>query len=220
MIRAVSFFHYRNYVWLLPLYIVTILISWFAIAEGYCVSCLPDCSECPKCEVVVKDTLLDSLHFEADYLVITYQFNREGGMDLDTRTQIISPTISSKLGFCLNNNGQDSSLYWSGDNTGYGVESCVVDLNRFGQQDRVVIQCDAFWYKKRNSGKMSIDIKAFKGGTMELKNFQFFNSGGELTANLRFEDAINTRKHACIGGERIGLINYDKSIQKLSFEKQ
>ena len=216
VIRSITFFHFRNYFWLLPLYIFLIFLSWWLLLSGKCFSC-PDC---PKCKEIEQNTAGDSLYFEADYLVITYQFNQEGGMDLDTRTQIISPTISSRLGYCLEGLENTSSLYWSGDNKGYGVESCVVDLNSFGQTERVVIQCDAFWYSIKNSGKMSIDIRAYKGGEMSLDSYQFYNNGGEQTANVRFEDIVMMLKDECISGERIGLIIYDKAHQKLSFEKQ
>jgi hypothetical protein len=183
-------------------------------------SCNNHCAECPKCPEIVRDTVVDSLHFEADYLVITYQFNQEGGMDLDTRTQIVSPSESSRLGYCLRGLESNSSLYWSGDNRGYGVESCVVDLNRFGQSDRIVVQCDAFWFSMINSGRMSLDIRAYKGGTMTQNGFQFLNIGGEQTANVSFEDVVMIQKDDCIDGERLGLIIYDKALQKLSFEKQ
>ena len=111
-------------------------------------------------------------------------------------------------------------MYWSGDNRGYGVESCVVDLNRFGQSDRIVVQCDAFWFSMINSGRMSLDIRAYKGGTMTQNGFQFLNIGGEQTANVSFEDVVMIQKDDCIDGERLGLIIYDKALQKLSFEKQ
>jgi hypothetical protein len=219
VIRAISFFHFRNYFWLLPLYIFLIFLSWWFLLSAKCFSCGVQCPDCPKCEEVVSNPV-DSLHFEADYLVITYQFNQSGGKDLDTRTQIISPITSSKLGYCLRGEENSSSLYWSGDNRGYGVESCVVDLNSFGQTDRVVVQCDAFWFSEKNSGQMSIDIRAYKGGEMSVIDYQFFNNGGVQTANVSFEDYVDKLKDDCITGERIGLIIYDKANQKLSFEKQ
>lgn len=221
-IRSMSFFHFRNYFWLLPFYIFLFFFLSWLLYSGNCISCGYRCADCPECVEIRRDSIVDSLHFEADYLVITYQFNEQGGKDLDTRTQIISPIPSDRLGYCLNGTGNQSSLYWSGDNKDYGVESCVVDLNQFGQTDRVVVQCDAFWFSIMNSGNMSIDIRAYKGGQMSLDkdNYQFFNSGGQETANVSFQDVVTKLKDDCVEGEKIGLIVYDKSNQKLSFEKQ
>lgn len=220
LIRRLTYFHFRHYFWLLPLYIMLIAFFWWLVLSGKCSGCTSSCGNCPICEEIIEEPRKDSLHFEADYLVITYQFNELGGMDLDTRTQIISPNVSEKFGYCINSNGGGSSLFWSGDNTGYGVESCVVDLNTFGQSERIVVQCDAFWFNRKNSGNMSLDIRAYKGGSMSLSNFQFMNSGGEQTAYVRFEDIVQEQRHGCIEGERIGVIIYDKAQQKLNFEKQ
>ncbi|MFM2195247.1 MAG: hypothetical protein RIR06_1583 [Bacteroidota bacterium] len=220
LIRRISYVHFRHYFWLLPLYIILIVFFWWLLLSGKCSSCTSNCGNCPICEEIIEEPKKDSLYFEADYLVITYQFNEQGGMDLDTRTQIIAPVVSEKYGYCINSSGGSSNLVWSGDNQGYGVESCVVDLNTFGQSEKVVVQCDAFWFNRKNSGSMSLDIRAYKGGSMSLSNFQFINSGGEQTANVRFEDTVQEQMHKCIEGERIGVIIYDKAEQKLSFEKQ
>ena len=168
---------------------------------------------CCDCRVASNNQV-----FEADYLIVTYQFDRNGGKDLDTKTQITSPINSLPVGFCnrKTRNISQSSIIWSGDNTGYGVESCLIDLTQFSPEALVRVLCKATWYGTRLSGNMSIDIRAYLGGVMNLSNFQFFNSGGQLTAELSFNENVNSPKQ-CPIDEVIGTISYDKSSMKLDF---
>ena len=168
---------------------------------------------CCDCREAFKNQV-----FEADYLIVTYQFDRNGGKDLDTKTQITSPINSLPLGFCdgKTRNISQSSIIWSGDNTGYGVESCLIDLTQFSPEALVRVLCKATWYGTRLSGNMSIDIRAYLGGVMNLSNYQFFNSGGQLTAELSFNENVNSPKQ-CPIDEVIGTISYDKLSMKLDF---
>ena len=108
-------------------------------------------------------------------------------------------------------------LIWSGDNTGSGVESCLVDLTKFRPNDRVEVSCGALWYSTRNSGNMSIDIRAYKGGIMMKEGYQFVNSGGEETAFTSFSSNISLNNKDCMSNEIIGIISYDKQTESLFF---
>ena len=183
-----------------------------------------DCIEEEEIEIEEEEEeaiLRDSVHFPADYLVITYQFSSEGGKDLDTRTQIISPSESERLGCGFPENNGDDALTWSGDNTGYGVESCWVDLTKFAGNETVKIDCKSFWYSQRNSGNMSLDVRAFKGGTMNKTGYQFYNTGGTETGFISYSKNIQLYRGACtITGEKLGLIIYNKQTEELSFNER
>jgi len=156
--------------------------------------------------------------FSADYLVITYQFDQNGGKDLDTKTEITTPTHIGPLGWGQGNNDMGAGLTWSGDNTGYGVESCFVDLTKFGTKDLVTIQCAAFWFSRRASGEMSLDVRAYEGGTMKLMHpFQFVNEGGNETAFVSFNGNVRAEGKNKNLAESIGYITYDKKTKRLTF---
>ena len=94
----------------------------------------------------------------------------------------------------------------------------MVDLTQFGTNDFVAIECAAVWYSQRLSGDMSMDIKAYEGGTMSLSNFQWSNTGGLKTAETSFEGNVkNTGKNVNLL-EAVGRITYDKRKKKLTFE--
>jgi hypothetical protein len=168
----------------------------------------------------IPDLDSNEIFLPADFILITYQFDPSGGRDLDTRTNIESPNRSDILGYCKQRTA--SNIVWSGDNTGYGVESVYVDINQYGSNDLIKIMCKAFWYSQRNSGNMSLDIRAYKGGTMQRdgsNHFQFINVGGEQVGNvISFPKNIAMTGAKCMTGERIGMVKYNRGNQSLSFE--
>jgi hypothetical protein len=170
---------------------------------------LDNCCEC--------GTDTTGIHFPADYLIITHQFDAEGGRDLDTKTVISSPLSAGPLGYCDLSNHGDPYLFWSGDNTGTGVESCLIDLIRFGTNDVVTIDCSALWWSRRNSGDMSLDIRAYEGGTMSLNGYQFVNSGGTESAFTSFNGNVLNVGPDCNKMEPVGTIVYNKKNKTLQF---
>jgi hypothetical protein len=178
-----------------------------------------DLDQCCNC---IKEIIppLDSneIFLPADYIIITYQFDASGGTDLDTRTRLISPEKGNELGFCKKS--ESKGLYWSLDNKGYGVESIYIDVTQFNENDVVEVLCKAWWYSERNSGEMSLDIRAYKGGTMRKENFQFINDGGEQVGNvISFPHKINLLSEGCPIAEKIGVLKFDRATQILTFEK-
>ena len=226
-IRGMSYFSFRYwwFVWLLFLLAVLLFVLKccstpeekgcgdnydFTKRFNAIDSLLYNCCDCNR------ETPTDSLTFPADYLILTYQFDQSGGRDLDTRTRLLAPVTTNELGWCKPNFNSDL-IIWSGDNTGYGVESCLIDLTKFSQNDRVDVSCGAIWFGQRNSGNMSIDVRAFKGGTMTKTGYQFENVGGEETAFISFADNITLKTRNCPSNELIGTISYDKRTESLSF---
>lgn len=227
-IRSVNWFCYQ-YWWVVLILFLSFLLCWYlfcfkASSFNACASsdelnqrissvnrAIDNCCDCNDIKVPNE-----GISFPADYLIITYQFDQEGGIDLDTRTRIMRPFSTDEIGFCKANNSSEF-LIWSGDNRGYGVESCLVDLTRFKSNDRLEISCGAVWWEQRNSGNMSIDIRAYKGGTMSLKDFQFLNNGGKETAFKSFSSNISLNNIFCASNQIIGIISYDKQTEKLFF---
>lgn len=134
-----------------------------------------------------------SIFKDIDYLVFKYNFNAlTGGTDLDTRTKLLIPTIVGPMGFGGVNTANDY-LYWSGDNTGTGLESVMLDVKKIKQDfpsaTEIVFNSAAWWYVNNpDGGIMNMDAEAYTGGTMSLVGFLFTNTGGVLQGTYSFED--------------------------------
>ena len=120
--------------------------------------------------------------FDADYAVLTYKFS--DATDLDTRTRIVEPNINMNnyLGFdageCFpadvnwseTNIPTTAIIDWSGDNTGTGYESILVDIQKLKalKPDMVnfVVDLRAAWYRENEPmGVLPVEVKAvfYKG---------------------------------------------------------
>jgi hypothetical protein len=186
-------------------------------------------------EKAENDTLqakIDSLnldeegHFvDADYLIITYYFDANSGLDLDTRTQLINPNTSRILGFgfCENNEFEGSGeLSWAGDNRLDGAESCMIDLRQFSKEEIIQVECAAIWWGERRGGDVLLDIRAYKGGTVFQMGREFVNSGGVQKGYYRYPDNIRKKmwdKNKRMTGQYIGTVTYNKEINYLSLDK-
>ena len=154
--------------------------------------------------------------FLADYIVITYQFDSTNGLDLDSKTKLIAPIQSNTVGYCKSNDASPY-LYWGGDNVGTGVESAYVDLTQFNANAAIQINCGGVWYNQRLNGNMSIDIRAYLGGTMVLNGYGFQNVGGTQTNFTSFAGNIALQSEDCSDGQTVGVISYNKATNQLTF---
>jgi hypothetical protein len=131
--------------------------------------------------------------FDADYMVITYQFS--DGVDLDTRTRIVSidgttyPDQNGQdkhIGFDQYNATPSNATYpgeetvanmcglgtqplavWGGDNRGQGFETVMIDFTQLGAgQNQVVIDCRALWWVNVGTNPVNIGFTLYKGGCM------------------------------------------------------
>jgi len=128
--------------------------------------------------------------FDADYMVITYQFTN--GSDLDTRTRLVSidgTTWSDQnasgrhIGYGQYSRTPQSAGYitsgnvcdivtkplamWGGDNTSTGYESCVIDFTQLSAgQNQIVIDCRALWWGTLGSNAVNIAFTLYSGGCM------------------------------------------------------
>jgi hypothetical protein len=185
----------------------------------YCCDCRREIPPIENDSIPALDS--NEIFLPADFILITYQFDASGGKDLDTRTNVESPTRGDVIGYCKPSRSS-SNIVWSGDNTAYGVESVYVDINKYGSTDLIKILCKAFWYSQRNSGNMSLDIRAYKGGAMQRdrsNHYQFINVGGEQVGDvISFPKNIIMKGANCMTGEIIGTVKYNRANQSLSFE--
>jgi hypothetical protein len=176
------------------------------------------------------ETKIDSLEIEddgghfvdADFLIVTYYFDSDAGTDLDTRTRLINPVSSDTLGFGFQNVESSDLLRWAEDNTKDGAESCLIDLRKFSKEDIVQIDCSALWWRERNNGNITMVIQAYKGGAINLVNYEFKNSGGYKKGDFVYPDNIirtNKTGNKKDPGQYIGTITYNKEINYLSLDK-
>ena len=136
-------------------------------------------------EVDIVDCGITEFTFDADYAVLTYKFS--DATDLDTRSRIVEPNINMNkyLGFdaekCFpadaswskTNIPPTAVIDWSGDNTGTGYESILVDIQKLKalKPDMVnfVVDLRAAWFNAGGPmGVLPVEVKAmfYKGGTM------------------------------------------------------
>ena len=135
--------------------------------------------------IVVGQT---SFTFDADYMVITYEFTN--GKDLDTRTRVVSidgTTYADQngqgkyIGWDQYRRTPQSATYiengsvcnvavkplaiWGSDNVGTGFESVMIDFTQLGVgQSEIVIDCRAFWYEVLGTNAVNLSFKLYKGG--------------------------------------------------------
>jgi hypothetical protein len=137
--------------------------------------------------IVIGET---NFTFDADYMVVTYQFTN--GTDLDTRTRIVSidgttyadqngqgkyigygqyGRTPQSAGFIDSGNVCDMVIkplaMWGNDNMGTGFESTLIDFTQLGAgQNEVVIDCRALWWNTLGTNPVNISFTLYKGGCM------------------------------------------------------
>jgi hypothetical protein len=124
-----------------------------------------------------------TFYFDADYIMLTYEFT--DGLDLDTKTRMAIPDIGQDvpadyLGF-LQTIGT-SVLQWpplpatpiltfGGDNQGTGFESVLIDIKQFKidypLETSFTIDARCLWYRPDDIGVNPVNVAAtlWKGGT-------------------------------------------------------
>ena len=185
--------------------------------------------------------------FDADYVVLTYKFSDAN--DLDTRSRIVEPNIgmNNYLGFaagaCFPVDGSWSTtnipstavIDWSGDNTGTGYESILIDIQKLKTLQptmvNLVVDLRAAWFMSAQPmGVLPVEVKAifYKGGTM-LKSqpvtnplsYKYTNPTAtnslQVTSNSK---VINTRFQADGGArlQRLAVFKYNVVTKVGSFD--
>lgn len=167
-----------------------------------------------------------SFSFEADYIMLTYQFT--DGTDLDTRTRIVSPDVgqntqSTYLGWSRQTSWPLSGtpyLLWGGDNRGTGYESVLVNLvqfrTMFPSAAEILMDARAFWYTVIGNNPVNIAATLWKGGTPVkdgCNNFCWTNPTATNTFYILSVDKIITSDGSpdktLSSGERAATLRYN-----------
>jgi len=127
------------------------------------------------------------------YFVFEYQFTN--GRDLDTRTGFIYPDIGVGNGKYEGwNRPGNNFLYWGGDNTGTGFESCYIDKDQViaAYPGITYIEMDlrCFWYGNYGSNGVVVKTNAYSGGAMVKNGFTWTNP----TADYSFPAVYSVAK--------------------------
>ena len=163
--------------------------------------------------------------FVADWLMITYEFT--DGQDLDTRTQITSPAItsfnpstsslgwtSSSVGYGqANMQGSPTIMIWGGDNVGTGFESVLINMSAFqtaypGQT--MTVDCRAYWYQTIGVNPVTIAATLWQGGTPTQAGYMWTNAGATGTLALN-QILVPVTTYAPIStefGQHVGTVTY------------
>lgn len=189
--------------------------------------------------------------FDADYAVLTYKFN--DGRDLDTRSRIVTPDIGMNqyLGFAAGNcfpaptSGttwsttqipSEAVIDWSGDNTGTGYESILIDIPKLkaikSDMINLVVDLRAGWYPSdpEPMGVLPVEVKAifYKGGTM-LKSqpvtsplsYEYTNPTATSQLEVTSNSKVITTRFNDDGGvrcERLAVFKYNVVTKVGSFD--
>ena len=166
-----------------------------------------------------------SFQFNADYIMLTYEFTT--GRDLDTRTRIVTPDVGQDtqnkyLGWSRYAqyplSGEPYEI-WSGDNTGTGFESVLFNINLFKTtyplEDILVIDARGFWYNTLGTTPVNVAATLWKGGLPIKNGFLWENptateifqisSVGKIITLAPATDKANS------SGERVATLTYNLS---------
>ncbi len=185
--------------------------------------------------------------FDADYAVLTYKFSDAN--DLDTRSRIVEPNIgmNNYLGFaagaCFPVDGSWSTtnipstavIDWSGDNTGTGYESILIDIQKLKTLQptmvNLVVDLRAAWYRaNKPMGVLPVEVKAifYKGGTM-LKSqpvtsplsFEYTNPTATNSLQVTSDSKVINTRFQDDGGvrlQRLAVFKYNVVTKIGSFD--
>ena len=185
--------------------------------------------------------------FDADYAVLTYKFS--DAKDLDTRSRIVEPNIgmNNYLGFgagtCFPVDGSWNTtnipstavIDWSGDNTGTGYESILIDIQKLKALKpamvNLVVDLRAAWHRASEPmGVLPVEVKAmfYKGGTMlksqpvtDPLSFEYTNPTATNSLQVTSDSkVINTRYQddGAVRLQRLAVFKYNVVTKVGSFD--
>lgn len=164
-----------------------------------------------------------SFQFNADYVMLTYEFT--DGQDLDTRTRIVTPNVGQTtqltyLGWSRQTQHPTSGTpyeIWGGDNTGIGFESVLFDINVFKaaypSENILVIDARGFWYNTVGVNPVNVAATLWKGGLPVKTGYIWTNPTATETFNISSVGKVitlaPTGDKALSSGERIATLTYN-----------
>jgi len=175
-------------------------------------------------EIVVGE---QKLTFDADYIVLTYDFS--SGSDLEMRTRIAVPDVGqiTQLDYI----GLELQSFWpitgntilefGGNSGGLYKESILINISTFREfyptETQIVIDCRAYWLENADLTPVNVVATLYKGGVMVAEGetgsppFSFTNS----LYSKKLEEIILGSKEINLvsvdpqtSGQRIGTLTY------------
>lgn len=146
-----------------------------------------------------------------DNLILRYNWTDEDGKDFDTMTVINGTglTINNKkvddynVGYGSGNTNSNFVLVHGGDNIISGDETCLIRMGDICTEENLLtmktngvksfyIDIYGIWYKSKNNGNVTIEMTAYKGGTVSLGNaFKWVVNGGEKVLTTTLPTNVN-----------------------------
>jgi hypothetical protein len=175
--------------------------------------------------------------FDADYMLLTYQFT--DGFDLDTRTRIVTPNVGQDaqpkyVGWGVSAIWPTSGtplLDWGGDNTGTGFESVLINVAQlkasYPSATTLVVDLRAFWYSTVGVQPVNVAATLWKGGSPIEQGpggspaFSFTNPTATAVLNISSvgkqitSDGSPTKSAS--SGERVATLTYNLITNTGSF---
>jgi hypothetical protein len=177
-------------------------------------------------QLISKQDLTASFTFDADYMLLTYRFTN--GLDLDTRSRLVTPNIgqvlqSDYLGWGLKTVFPGTGtkyIEFGGDNTGTGVESILIYVANiktdFPSATSIVADCRCFWYNTVGTNPVNIEGKLWKGGSPIKQGgggspaFSWTNPTATATLDVNSNSKAITlaTQSVSTSGERLATLTY------------
>ena len=149
-----------------------------------------------------------------DNLILRYNWTDEDGKDFDTMTVINGTglTINNEkvddyhVGYGSGNFNSNFVLVHGGDNTRSGDETCLIRMGDICIEKNLLamktngvksfyIDIYGFWYGSKNNGNVTIEMTAYKGGTVSLGTednaYKWVVNGGENVLTTTLSTNVN-----------------------------
>lgn len=149
-----------------------------------------------------------------DNLILRYNWTADDGRDFDTMTVINGTglTINNKkvddynVGYGSGNTNSNFVLMHGGDNRISGDETCLIRMGDICSEENLLtmktngvksfyIDIYGLWYDSKNKGNITIEMTAYKGGTVSLGTgdnaFKWIVNGGEKVLTTTLSTNVN-----------------------------
>lgn len=146
-----------------------------------------------------------------DNLILRYNWTDKDGKDFDTMTVINGTglTINNKkvddynVGYGSGNTNSNFVLVHGGDNKTSGDETCLIRMGDICTEENLLtmktngvktfyIDIYGLWWGSKNNGNVTIEMTAYKGGTVSLGDaFKWVVNGGEKVLTTTLHTNVN-----------------------------
>lgn len=148
-----------------------------------------------------------------DYALIEYYFS--DGDDLDTRTRFITPESGTYNGWGWSQTADVTLGEWSGDNTGTGYESFLINIAniRAAYPTLLFLTVDTrcMWFNTIGTNPVEIRITLFRGGEMVPGNYTWTNPTATQSLSLSENSKVISyySQERYDPGVRLGVLTYN-----------